>query len=446
MAGRRAPALPGSALFSGRKGIPMHIRLALAKYSEWVIALILFAILVVWEAVDHFYLRSLSNVGFFISVVAEGLAILFIAIFLRRLIQKRYRQILLGKEQLAYVLENIREGVIVTDISGRIAYANRKAGEMYGFGPREMIGMSFRKLQSPANPSSLFSEMYRATLQDGWEGEFIGIRRDGKEFPISAVTSGIKSRDGEIIALVGIFRDISEERRLQQLLLESEKLAAVGQATAEVAHEIKNPLVSIGGLARFLQGKLHPDNPYRDVLKAIVDEVERLEEILKQILDFSRGTSPKMGLEDLNAIVKRTLELIKHEIGERPISLDVSLSGRIPRIMVDRRMIQQMLINLMKNAVDAMPEGGRLSVSTSMSDDGFAQMVVSDTGVGMEEDQIERIFLPFFSTKDSGTGLGLSIVKQIVVSHGGSIEINSRRGKGTTVTVSLPLNQRTFQI
>ncbi len=232
-----------------------------------------------------------------------------------------------------------------------------------------------------------------------------------------------------------------ELKSAQERLLESEKLMALGEMAAGMAHEIRNPLVSIGGFVRRLFKKFQGDSQVQTYFQVIINEVERLEKTLNEILDFSQDTQGTFKEEDLNHIVGGALELIRRELDENRIAVQKELNP-LPRVFCDGRQIRHVFYNLFLNALQAMPHGGVLGIRTELSkgsDPGWVTVEIRDAGGGIPPELLHNIFNPFFTTKASGSGLGLSIVHKIVTRHYGKVEIDNRPGEGVSFFVKLPL-------
>jgi signal transduction histidine kinase len=221
----------------------------------------------------------------------------------------------------------------------------------------------------------------------------------------------------------------------EQELIRSERLAATGRIAAQITHEIRNPLSSIGLNAELLEDELASAAEGRRLLRAIQHEVDRLTDITEQYLRFARLPAPKLEPEDLGAIARFVVEFSREECARQQV--DLRASAAAAHALCDQNQMRQALLNLIRNAREAMPGGGRLEVASS-TEDGHAVVRVSDTGVGIAAEHRARIFDPFYSTKEGGTGLGLALTQQIVSQHGGSIEIESEPGRGTTFVVRLP--------
>jgi two-component system, NtrC family, sensor kinase len=234
-------------------------------------------------------------------------------------------------------------------------------------------------------------------------------------------------------------------REKQEALLRAEQLAAVGRISAQIAHEVRNPLSSIGLNAELLEETIssarfdtqEQAKEARDVLLAMSREIDRLTEITEQYLRMARLPSPQLQPEDVNELLDNVLDFSREEMERSGVKLERSLDDSAPRALLDEGQLRQVFLNLLRNSREAMPEGGQLRVRSRV-ENGAVEVVFQDTGRGMTPDVKERIFEPFFSTKDGGTGLGLAVSQQIVQAHGGSIRCESSPGQGTTFVVRLP--------
>jgi len=232
-------------------------------------------------------------------------------------------------------------------------------------------------------------------------------------------------------------------KEVQDQLVQSEKLAALGEMAAAMAHEIRNPLVTLGGFARRLAKDADLKEQGRKYVEIIVKEVSRLEKILEDILTFSRKSELRFQESDVNTILRETLEVLSEEIAEKEIEVNKILLTGLHKVKVDTQQIKQVFINIIQNSIEAMPERGRLNIVTynnRLGDQDGVTIEFSDTGGGIPPEILDNIFNPFFTTKDSGTGLGLAIAHRIIENHHGIISVKNRPGKGVTFVINLPVD------
>lgn len=232
----------------------------------------------------------------------------------------------------------------------------------------------------------------------------------------------------------------NKEKASQRALRESENLAAMGTALAAVAHDMKTPLTAIGGLTRTVHRKLKEDDEGREKLAAVIKESDRLEGMVKDMLNFSRPLKLNLTEGDLNEVVRESLVVLEPQAKKKRVSVETDLSESLPHVDFDAPRIKQVLINLVVNAVQASPEGEKVLVRTHRKGD-RVHLEVADHGPGVPDEVREKIFLPFFSTKGEGTGLGLPIALKILDAHGGTLEVLQTREKGATFQMSVPLKR-----
>ena len=264
--------------------------------------------------------------------------------------------------------------------------------------------------------------------------------------------TGVRSHDeiGDLARELDVMAEAVEER--EHRLIRSERLATVGKMAAQVTHEVRNPLASIGLYAELLGDELEPGTESRHLVESISSEVDRLTEITETYLRFARLPQPKLEREDLGALVASVAEFARAELAQAHIELVLDLPAEPLDVAVDENQLRQALLNLVRNAREAMPDGGRLLVGVRRDADDTASITVADSGAGISADNLPKIFDPFFSTKAKGTGLGLALVQQILVEHGGRVDVTSRGGEpgpgeaegpGTTFRLVLPLRAST---
>jgi two-component system NtrC family sensor kinase len=229
--------------------------------------------------------------------------------------------------------------------------------------------------------------------------------------------------------------------RTQEQLLHSEKLAAMGRLTSQIAHELNNPLFGIMNTLELMKTEIPPENKRRKLLDMSLAEIERLADMLKKMLSFSKPEQEVKKSVNLNTILDEVLMLHAKQLQENDVKIKTNFFDDLEEVIASTNQLRQVFLNMISNARDAMPKGGTLNVST-LQENGFAKVRFSDTGVGISEENIEKIFDSFFTTKDSvkGVGLGLSVCYGFIKDHGGDITVKSTKGEGATFTISLPVD------
>jgi len=272
-------------------------------------------------------------------------------------------------------------------------------------------------------------------------------RKDGELIEGDLSASIIYDEKGKEIGSVGIFKDLRERLRIerelqkiQQALLQSEKLAAMGRLTSQIAHELNNPIYGIMNTLELLKTEISPESKRRRILELSLSETQRLAEMLRNMLSFSKPEEEKRRPVKINELIEGILLVMEKQMKESNIKVETSFDDEIPEVMASTNQMRQVMLNILKNAKEAMPKGGTLGVRTS-KEDRHVLIHVQDTGAGIPEEIRDKIFEAFFTTKQKvkGVGLGLSVCYGIIKDHGGEIKVESEEGKGTTFTIRLPI-------
>ncbi len=261
-------------------------------------------------------------------------------------------------------------------------------------------------------------------------------RKNGEEFPIS-ISFSVADIGGNLY-FTGIVRDISEYVDLEEKLRQNERLAAVGNTVSQIVHEIKNPLMIIGGFAQQLLKAQTLDAKGVQKLTIIAEEVSRLESLMAEMRDYSRPPTLKRQTGKIDTLLQEVFNLYTEALKEKHIVLTLAPAEPLPAYNLDYQQLKQVLVNLVKNASEAMPAGGAITMSVKRLPPNL-EITVADTGEGMPPDVAGNIFTPYFTTKSKGSGLGLAISRNIVRAHGGDIEVESQPGQGSVFTIKLPL-------
>jgi signal transduction histidine kinase len=232
----------------------------------------------------------------------------------------------------------------------------------------------------------------------------------------------------------------NQAQELEQQLLASGRLVAVGELTASMAHEFNNPLGIIMGFAQGLLANMDPGDPHYNHVQIIAEEAKRCEKLVQELLEFGRPKSAEFASTDVEEIIRRTLDLVQNHAAKNHVKTTMQIDGELPRIHADAQQLQQVLLNLSLNAVDAMPKGGTLTVRAAVDGANQMALTVADTGIGIDADVLPKIFQPFFTSKKRrGLGLGLPICDRIVKAHGGRIDVSGQPGQGAVFKILLPL-------
>lgn len=356
------------------------------------------------------------------------------------------------RDLTADILAGIADGVAVTDERGTVLIWNRAAEELTGITVNEAMGRDVRIVfaENPAVVNQI--ERTLATGRSYSDYEAALAVRHRQPVPVGLVTTVLQDQDGAPTGVILTVRDQTAVRDLKERMRRADRLAAIGQIAAGIAHEIKNPLVGIRGAAQLLGAELRSDadRGLAEYLDIIVKEADRLNGVLEGILDFTRVKAHEHRPFNIHAVLDRALTLNEDAARRNVVVLAREYDPSLPEVLGNRDQLLQVFLNLVKNAVEAMPRGGKLTVSTRMSDaftsvqaeDRKRRLMVvkvSDTGVGIKAGDLGSIFAPFFTTKDRGVGLGLALSYQIVQEHLGTIRVESQEGAGTVFSVYLPL-------
>lgn len=339
------------------------------------------------------------------------------------------------------------DAIIILDEDERIRSWNRGAEEIYGFAGEEALGQPVEIL-FPRNllEAGELDYLRRAVREHGYIRAFETTRvtRDGRVISVELTRSAIRDSHGNHIGTSAIVRDITRRKMLEEKLLHAERLAVVGRMAAQVAHELRNPLSSISLNAELLADELNAipaeqQNEAKTLLDSITREIDRLASVSEEYLQFARLPEFAPAPTDVALLVEDLAEFAQIELIRAGVTVSVEASSAL-HISVDRKQLRQALLNLIRNALEAMDDGGTLTLCTNVNDIGdCVEISVADTGRGVIESATEHMFEPFFSTKDGGTGLGLSIARRIAHEHGGELTWRNAPEGGAVFTLSLPI-------
>jgi two-component system nitrogen regulation sensor histidine kinase GlnL len=340
------------------------------------------------------------------------------------------------------IILNSIDAIIGLDTNYRVFLWNNGAEKLFGYKKEEVMGKEFdflipENLLQKGEKKFLIDEVSRNGFLANYESE--RITKSGQIINVSISRFAIfDENDKNTIGSVGILRDITTVKQLQKELREKENLALIGEVVSSIAHSLSNPLNIISGNADYLLLNKKSDEAEYEELKTIVEETTRITKSLRGLLNFSRPLVVEKTKTDINKLVEEIVSKSKYTIDKKNIIIKRSLDKDLPQVKVDRAQIEEVITNLVVNAVQAFTGLGEIIIKTKTNSNSV-YIEVSDNGPGIPKENLEKIFRPFFSSKGygKGTGLGLSIVKRIINEHGGSINVKSQVGKGTVFTISL---------
>ncbi len=357
------------------------------------------------------------------------------------------------------IVQSMPSGLITTDMIGRITSFNRSATEITGFESEDILGKIWWERFSWDDIQDHYHDFETSGTTQRFEGEI--LNKKGERTLLGVTISALRNEQGKQIGIIGTFQDLTQIRNLEEAIQEKERLATIGEMAAGMAHEIRNPLASLSGSIQVLNKELRLDDEEKTLLRIAVKETERLNTIITQFLLYAKPSPPQRQRVNLHALLSETTKLIKNnpEYNDR-INVTLQKSTTPLMILIDPDQIKQVFWNLAINAFQAMPRGGTLSVSARRfsskkensfypprgTDSGSAvdldqvEIIFKDTGEGIQKENFNKIFYPFFTTKNSGSGLGLSIVQRVIEEHFGKIEVRSQPG-GTSFHILLPWDE-----
>ena len=366
------------------------------------------------------------------------------------IVQKRAEEEI---QLLAHTVESITEIVTITDLDNKFTFVNNAFLKRYGYTEEEALGKEVNLVWSRSNPPELLRDIITQTKRGGWRGELLNVSKEGEEFPVELSTSQIRDSDGNIVGLVSIAADVTEQKKLEEQFRHAQKMESIGTLAGGVAHDFNNILQII----LFHSMKFKKTNlAHQDLLQNVDNinkAIQRGAGLIRQILTFARKTDVLFEPINVNQMVEEVGKII---VGTFPKNIEfaLQLDNTVGNVVADRTQVHQVMLNLCINARDAMPDGGRLTIRTEnitpakikerfadAKDQAYLSISVIDTGTGMDEATRARIFEPFFTTKErgKGTGLGLAVVYGIVQSHSGYIGVESELERGTTFRLFFPL-------
>jgi len=356
------------------------------------------------------------------------------------------KELIETKNFLESIVEKAGDAISVVDLEGKVLYWNEGAERIYGYKKEEALGRELSELVYPQDSGLKAKEegSMKGLMEQVKKGEVIPnveVRRqtkDGREIITSMTLSPLKDAEGKVIGASRICKDITHLKKAEERLVLAERLSCLGELTAGVAHELRNPLAGIKINTQVLSRKQDLTGKEKRLLDSTQEGIEKIQKIVDDMLHFAKPKAAHFKEEEVNEVVEKSLAILQTKLKKWNISSFFERGETLPPVRIDVHQIQQVLINLMLNAIQAMEKGGNLILRTFLEDGSRVGIEVKDTGIGIPKPHLKKIFDPFFTTKSEGTGLGLSISHKILESHGATIDAVSQEGEGSTFTIHFP--------
>jgi len=345
-------------------------------------------------------------------------------------------------ETLKNIFTSIKEyALYVINLDGNITYYAMGSEMLFGWQKSEIVFKHVSMLHTQEDGKTELPFMLEQVRQNGkYETEMNLLNKNGETFPVILTINQFLDSEGKLSGYVFIAKDITERKKLEYQIFQTEKLAAIGQLAAGMAHEINNPVFVISGRLDMILEEEELNERMRNDLSIINIQADRIRKLVDRLLKFARKTPPKLENININEVIEGVLPLVAyHKLPSAVVDIEMNLATDLTPIKGDLNQLQEVFLNLFINAHQAMHLGGKLTIKTSNLHNKMVEVRISDTGPGIPTANLKNIFMPFFTTKKEGTGLGLSICHNIIKNHNGDIEIESVVGKGTTFIIKLPI-------
>ncbi len=390
-------------------------------------------------ALDAAQAKEIRNTFILLSILLLLALASLLSLFWARRYQHSSQQLQDSKAFASEIISNLPIGLITTNEQRQIRVVNPAA--------ETMLACSAANLYDQSSHQALPSEWNRlveknAQGQPVIEQEMEYRLANGQTLPLSISVANILNQSGHFLGNVFIFRDMREVRQLQDEIRRKEKLAAIGDLAAGVAHEIRNPLSSIKGFAKYFESRSSPGSEEQELAKVMAKEVDRLNRVISELLALVRPADLRLQQADINEVIGHSLHLIRQDAERKNITLSYRCDSALPRVEIDPDHFTQALLNLYLNAIQAIGSDGALKVDVELPTEGELRVTVSDSGKGIKADDLAKIFNPYFTTKAAGTGLGLTMVQKVIEEHHGTISVVSHPQSGTRFEMVIPLRQK----
>lgn len=394
------------------------------------------------SALDASQTKDIRNTIISLSILVLLALASILTLFWVRRYQRSSRQLQDTKAFSTEIISNLPIGLITTNEHNQISVVNHAAEAILGYSAVALSGQEIKQaLPKEWNKLLAHSHPNKPVI----EREIEYLSGAGQSIPLSISVARIANSDGSFLGNLFIFRDMREVRQLQEEIRRKEKLAAIGSLAAGVAHEIRNPLSSIKGFAKYFEGRSEAGSEEQALAKVMAKEVDRLNRVITELLELVRPSDLRIQQVDINEVVEHSLHLIRQDAESKNIAIEFIPNQTLPRMAMDPDRFTQALLNLYLNAIQAIGADGTLAVDVSQTNESDVKIVVRDSGKGINPDDLTNIFHPYFTTKAAGTGLGLTIVQKVIEEHNGKVSVTSNPHQGTQFNMVIPLNYQRSQ-
>lgn len=353
------------------------------------------------------------------------------------------------------IIQSLNSGLIALDLEGEITFINQMAAQMLDYSKEELLGKNIKEIFGKDDASKKCIRAIFIPHKHIDDREISLKKKNGTIISVGLSSSQIHDENNNFDGIIILFRDLTEIQHLKSQVERMDRLALMGELAAGIAHEVRNPLAGIRASAQLLQEGVKNEKFQKDIVERIIREVDKANKLLKEFFKFAKPSKPNLRFHDIEILIEGVHLLLSPEMKRQKVQFHMNMGANIPKVFVDETQLEQVFMNILLNAIEAMPEGGSINILTSCkkfdimgkkldieeepnNQLNFVIVEISDTGVGIAEDNLEKIFNPFYSSKPTGLGLGLSISSRLVDENGGNIDVSSKIGKGTSFKIALP--------
>jgi len=349
-----------------------------------------------------------------------------------------------GYQLFGRILDSMEGGLVTINRDGTVANINTVAEKMLGVSSDDVVGASFDAVFPRRDRNNVLLGILREAMTIGRTVSSLECEAEtvqGEALSLGLTTSWLRDEAGEPLGVVMAFKDLAEVKQMRVQVQRAEQLASLGALAAGIAHEIRNPLGSLHGLVELIEEDLPADDSKRRYTQMMLRGIQRMNRLVEEMLTFAQPAVEHLQPIDLGEVLKEAVNFARFDRPQRQIDFEESYPAGLPPVKADMKKLGQAVLNIVRNATEATPEGGRLRLAAESTSNGRVRASIFNSGSFIDPEVREKIFEPFFTTKSDGTGLGLSIAHQIVRAHGGEIEVQSDRETGTTFRIELPIDR-----